>query len=81
MAERMDIANEFASVTVRKVATRNGARLEIVSNGLGRSIRLDALQLESLTWQRPELFSALLATPLEPFDDMRGSGRKEEAGP
>jgi hypothetical protein len=69
--QELRISNEFASVTVRKVFTRNGERLEIESKGLDLRIRLDALQLESLTWQRADLFSALLQTPLEPktFDE------------
>jgi hypothetical protein len=60
------IANEFASVTVRKIRTRNGERIEIESNGLGLKIQLDSLALESLTWQSPEMFSQFLSTPLEP---------------
>ncbi|WP_225446254.1 hypothetical protein [Paenibacillus rhizovicinus] len=65
--QEIRIANEFASVTVRKVRTRNGERLEIVSNGLGLSICLDPLALESLTWQSADMFSVLLQTPLEPY--------------
>jgi hypothetical protein len=60
------IANEFAEVTVQKVHTHNGVRLEVRSPRLGRSILLDALQLESLTWQEPALFSALLDEPFGP---------------
>jgi len=60
------IANEFAEVTVRRVPTHNGVRLEIRSARLGRSILLDAVQLESLTWQDPALFSELLVDPFGP---------------
>ena len=44
------VTNEFTSVRVRKVRTRNGERLEIESCRLPHSIRLDALvrYLESL---------------------------------
>ena len=66
------IANEFASVTIRKVTTKNGERLEIASNGLGLSITIDALQLESLTWQDPDIFSTFLETPMEPLRVERG---------
>jgi hypothetical protein len=59
----IQLVNEFALVRVRKVKTRNGMRLEIESPRLGRSIRLDALALESLTWQRPETFSRFLEAP------------------
>jgi hypothetical protein len=63
------IANEFAYVVVRKVSTRNGDRLEIVSPRLHHSVRLDALILESLTWQQPDALSALLEDPHGPTDD------------
>lgn len=64
--EDIRISNEFASIVIRKVRTRNGERIEIESPGLDRRIRLDALQVESLIWQDPEFFSQLLANPLEP---------------
>lgn len=56
----LQIGNEFAFVRVRKVMTRNGERLEIEAPKLGHRIRLDAVALEALTWQTPQLFSALL---------------------
>jgi hypothetical protein len=65
-SEPLELANEFAEVTVRKVATRNGARLEIISPKLGRGIRLCPLELETLTWQSPETFSGFLSTPFGP---------------
>lgn len=60
------IANEFAEVLVRRVRTRNGVRLEISSPRMDTSIRLDALELESLTWQDPEVFSGFLEDPFGP---------------
>ena len=65
------VANEFTQVEVRKRRTRNGERLEIVSPNLGRSILLDPLELESLTWQDAALFSTLLVTPYGPEDEPR----------
>ena len=65
-SEPLELANEFAQVSVRKVATRNGVRLEIVAPKLGRGIRLCPLELESLTWQSPETFSGFLSTPFGP---------------
>jgi hypothetical protein len=56
----LQIGNEFGFVRLRKVRGRNGERLEIEAPRLGHSVRLDAVALESLTWQEPELFSALL---------------------
>jgi hypothetical protein len=64
--EPLEIVNEFAEVLVRKVRTRNGARLEIVAPRVGRVIRLCPLELESLTWQTTATFSAFLATPHGP---------------
>ena len=65
----IEITNEFARVVVRRVATRNGARLEIFSPRLGYRIHLDAMALESLTWQPTETFSRFLATPFGPPRD------------
>jgi len=61
-----ELANEYAMVTVRKVSTGNGVRLEIVSPRLGRGIRLDPVELETLTWQSHETFSEFLQTPFGP---------------
>jgi hypothetical protein len=60
------VANEFATVVVRKVLTRNGERLEIASPTGGRAVRLDALVLESLTWSDPLELGRGLATPFGP---------------
>ena len=54
------IGNEFVDVEVRRVHTRNGVRLEIYSPRRGTSVRLDAMVLDALTWQSPEVFSDLL---------------------
>jgi hypothetical protein len=66
--EEIEVSNEFAIVSVRKVLTRNGARLEIHSPRLGHKIRLDALALESLTWQPMETFTKFLETPFGPHE-------------
>lgn len=66
IGEPMVIVNEFAAVEVRKVKTRNGVRLEIRSPKLGYRVRLDALELEALSWQPVETFSRLLETPWGP---------------
>ena len=60
------VANEFATVQVRRVRTRNGVRLRISSPKLDTAIDLDALALESLTWQTPETFTTFLSTPFGP---------------
>lgn len=57
------ISNEFTSVTLRKVLTRNGEVLEISSAQVDRTVRLDALVLESFTWRSEEELSKGLETP------------------
>jgi hypothetical protein len=64
-----ELTNEFATVRVRRVYTRNGVRLEISSPRLGSVVRLDPLSLESLTWQTSETFSRFLRTPYGPADE------------
>jgi len=59
-SEPIVIANEFVDVEVRPVLTRNGIRLEIRSPRRGTSVRLDAMVLDALTVQPPEVFSDLL---------------------
>jgi hypothetical protein len=61
-----ELANEFAHVQVRVVETHNGVRLEIVAPKLGRAIRLDPVELETLTWQTHQVFSEFLRTPFGP---------------
>ena len=67
--EPIEVANEFAAVTVTRVETRNGVRLRIESARLQRAIDLDPLELESLTWQSHNLFTGFLAEPFGPEDD------------
>jgi len=68
--EPIVISNEFATVVVRKVRTRNGERLEIRSAGADRSIRLDAIALEALTWSDPLAVGQGLETPLGPEGEL-----------
>ena len=63
---RIVISNEFASVDVRKVATRNGERLQIRSLGKQTSVRLDAIALEALTWSDAIEVGMALENPLGP---------------
>jgi hypothetical protein len=62
----LQVANEFAVVRIRKVLTRNGERLEIEAPKRGHAIRLDAVALEALSWQEPQLFSTLLENGAPP---------------
>ena len=61
--ESIDITNEFATVKVKKVYTKNGTRLEIYSPKLGSRIVLSAIELESLTWQDKSIFDKFLSDP------------------
>jgi hypothetical protein len=54
------IANEFADVVVSRVRTRNGMRLEIWSPRRGSRIHLDAVELDCLSYQQTETFTAML---------------------
>ncbi|WP_370326635.1 dihydrodiol dehydrogenase [Euzebya sp.] len=73
-----ELANEFAVVHVQRVHTHNGVRLEITSPRLGRSIRLDPVELESLTWQTPATFTAFMETPFGPEGDDDVASAQEE---
>lgn len=71
--DAIEIANEFAEIRVSRVETRNGARLLIESPKSGQRVALCPLELEALTWQGPETFSAMIGHPsgslIEPEDD------------
>ncbi|MBO0865381.1 MAG: dihydrodiol dehydrogenase [Mycobacterium sp.] len=60
VGEPITIANEFTEVVVRRVDTRNGSRLLITAPKSGRSISLDALEVEALTWQTPDTLAAMV---------------------
>lgn len=62
--EWFSIANEFTGVTLRKVLTRHGERLEILVPKTGRRILLDAMQLEIVAGQQPEQFTELFRAQL-----------------
>lgn len=66
---QISIGNEFTNIELRKVLTRNGERVEISSPRLGYAIRLDPLELESLTWQDARTFSLLLKSPYGPEEE------------
>lgn len=55
------IANEFADVVVRRVPTRNGMRLDIWSPRRGTRVLLDAVALDCLSFQEPELITEMLS--------------------
>lgn len=63
----IEVANEFAQVRVLRVETRNGARLLIESPKSGQWVALCPLELEALTWQGPQTFSAMIGHPFGPL--------------
>ncbi|ORV82612.1 dihydrodiol dehydrogenase [Mycobacterium interjectum] len=78
MNEPITVANEFAEVEVRRVDTRNGTRLLISAPKTGRSISLDALELEALTWQNSRTLATMVGrcgAPLLPDETEGGDDR------
>jgi hypothetical protein len=65
--DAIEIANEFAEVRVSRVETRNGSRLLIESPKSGQWVALCPLELEALTWQGPQTFSAMIGQPFGPL--------------
>lgn len=63
VGEAITIANEFAEIRVRRVDSRNGSRLLVESPRTGRWVTLCPLELEALTWQSPQTFSAMIGNP------------------
>lgn len=67
VGEPIAIANEFAEISVVRVDTRNGSRLLIWSPRSGQWVALCPVELEALTWQRTETFSAMIGSPYQPL--------------
>lgn len=66
MNEALNVENEFASVIVKIDSSGNSDRLMIQDRRTGKRIYLDALQLESLTWQSDDIFRKFLESPFGP---------------
>jgi hypothetical protein len=62
--ETAALSDGLTTVELRKIFTPAGERLELEAPNVGRSIRLDAMELESLSWQEPETFIGFLAQEL-----------------
>lgn len=54
--EETRVTDGKSDIRISKVSTPKGERLEIASPELGTRIRLDALDLESITWQDTTAF-------------------------
>lgn len=69
------IGNEFAEIHVCRVETRNGSRLLIEAPKSGQWVALCPLEMESLTWQNADTFSAMIGHPFGPlFEDGADGG-------
>jgi hypothetical protein len=67
VGEPLTVANEFTEVVVRRLDTRNGSRLLILSPRSGRWITLDALEVEALTWQNTRTLAAMVGNANAPL--------------
>jgi hypothetical protein len=67
VGEPLTVANEFTEVVVRRIDTRNGSRLLILSPKSGRWITLDALEVEALTWQNTRTLAAMVGNVNAPL--------------
>lgn len=65
--EAITVGNEFAEIRVSRVATRNGARLLIEAPRSGQWVALCPLEVEALTWQNADTFSAMIGHPFGPL--------------
>lgn len=68
--DEWEIAGGERNVSVRKVQTRNGERLEIIDQRSGRAARFDSLELESVTWQSDQFFTDILGVSKRPPVDV-----------
>lgn len=55
------VSNEFADVVVTQVRSRNGVRLDIWSPRRGSRIQLDAVALDCLSYQSPQIITQMLS--------------------
>lgn len=59
--ETVSLDDSHTTVEIRKIFTPAGERLEIEAPRRGYRIRLDAMELEALSWQDHETFAGWLA--------------------
>ncbi|MHC3437432.1 hypothetical protein ACYJ1Y_04850 [Natrialbaceae archaeon A-gly3] len=69
--EEFDVSSPERTVTVRKLKTRKGERVEFESPVDESTLSVDALGLESLAWQELDVFAAYLSSEydLEPLEE------------
>jgi hypothetical protein len=71
-------AHDGAEVVLSKIRTPNGMRLEIVYPESGDAIRLDALELESLSWQEPGTIRSLAGSDPTATEGLPAVSDREE---
>lgn len=67
-SESIDVANEYAAVTLKRTVSDDGPKLEIRSTMLDHAITLDEAELHALIEQDKDFFSRLLQSPYGPID-------------
>lgn len=69
--EEFDVSSPERTVTVRKIKTRKGERVEFESSVDENVLSVDALGLESLAWQESDVFAAYLSSEYdsEPLEE------------
>lgn len=70
--ETFEIDDEMTTVTVTKIFTPKGERLELRAED-GSYSRVDAIELECLSWQDSALFADLAAADVGPDDVLASS--------
>lgn len=79
------VSDDVTSIELRKIFTPAGERLELEAPALGQQIRLDAMELEALSWQKHAAFVTFLERGYEieipdrdaRIDAIRGSGEAD----
>jgi hypothetical protein len=77
--EYTEISTDSATDLVHRVRTHNGTRLEVRSSQAGSQVRLDALLIESLSWQSPGELAAGLESPHERAGEQRETEPPKDA--
>ncbi|WP_224404029.1 hypothetical protein [Pseudonocardia sp. ICBG1034] len=65
--DSLSVGNEFSEIRVSRVETRNGARVLIEAPKSGQWVALCPLEVEALTWQNADTFSAMIGNPFGPL--------------
>lgn len=77
--ESQTVSDEATTVTVTKIFTPAGECLEITAPNAERTVRLDALELETLTWQEHDAYLTFLDNATDVQADLDARRRVIEA--